>query len=153
MNLQCPAVCFCWALLSVTLAAAQDTDLPILDPAPPLPDAHLVLFAPDSVALDERATHALDGVLQDYKVNKPMTVYVDGYYDRSGTEEYANRMSKKMADAVRDYLVAHGIVATSIARTWHGEDEPLVATDDGVAEEANRSVEIRFTAKRNPQRP
>ena len=126
--------------------------MPILDPAPPLPDAYLVLFAPDSAELDAAAKHALNGLLQDYEFSRPPIVYVDGYYDRSGTEEHAIQMSRRMAEVVRDYLVEHGVVADSIKLVWHGENEPFVLTDDGVAEAANRSVEIRFTAKRNPLR-
>ncbi|HET6160455.1 MAG TPA: OmpA family protein [Dongiaceae bacterium] len=128
-------------------------DTPIVDPAPPLPDAYLVLFAPDCVELDESAKHALDGLLGDYKVHRAELVYIDGYYDRSGTEEHADEMSKRMAQVVRNYLVARGIVAASIKLAWHGENDPMVLTEDGVAEAANRSVEIRFTAKRNPLRP
>ncbi len=112
----------------------------------------MVLFAPDSVELDVNAVHALDVLLRDYKVHKPAIVYVDGYYDRSGTEQYADDMSRRMAEAVRDHLIAHGVPAGAIELAWHGEDEPMVATDDGVSEAANRTVDVRFTAQPNPYR-
>jgi OmpA-OmpF porin, OOP family len=141
----------CCFLLCGAGAAAQDSG-PIEDPAPPLPDAYLIFFAPESAELDGNARLVLDQLIKDYQVTKPAVLYVDGYYDRSATQEHADYLSKRMAEAVRNYLVAHGILAGAIKLAWHGENGALVETDDGVAEAANRSVDVRFTAKPNPRR-
>ena len=138
-------------LLCVAGAVAQDSG-PVEDPAPELPHPYLILFAPESAELDGNAGLTLDQLIRDYGVAKPAVLYVDGYYDRSATEDHADQLSKRMAEAVRDYLVAHGVPADAIALAWHGEDDPLVPTDDGVAEAANRSVDVRFTAKPNSLR-
>jgi outer membrane protein OmpA-like peptidoglycan-associated protein len=43
---------------------------------------------------------------------------------------------------VRDLLVAEGIDPAMIQVTSHGEENPLVPTEDEVAEPRNRRVEV-----------
>lgn len=67
-----------------------------------------------------------------------------GHADRSGTRRYNQGLSERRARAVRDFLVSRGISATIIRTEGRGEDEPLVATPDGVREQQNRRVEIHL---------
>ena len=48
-----------------------------------------------------------------------------GFADRIGTDSYNQSLSKKRADAVRDYLVAHGLIKPSKTKVrWVGKSEP-----------------------------
>jgi outer membrane protein OmpA-like peptidoglycan-associated protein len=60
-------------------------------------------------------------------------------------------MSKKVAETVRDYLIAHGVPAGSIEVTWHGVESPMVPPGDA-PERFSRSVDVRFSATPNPYR-
>jgi OmpA-OmpF porin, OOP family len=72
-------------------------------------------------------------------------VALDGYTDRSGSDGYNQDLSIRRADAVRAYLVTHGVPETAIAAQGFGEANPRVSTADGIRELQNRRVEI--TAK------
>ena len=137
------ALCCCF-LLHVSGAVAQSTDGAISDPAPPPPAFYIVLFDSENAEITEAAQLVLHQVVQDYAVYSQAILMVTGRYDRSNTEEYANEMSRRMAENVRAYLVANGVPAGSIKLDWRGERDPLVSTPDGVAEAANRSVTISF---------
>jgi outer membrane protein OmpA-like peptidoglycan-associated protein len=50
---------------------------------------------------------------------------VVGYADRIGTVSYNEKLSRKRAEAVRDYLIARGVVNSSVTKTrWVGKSEP-----------------------------
>jgi outer membrane protein OmpA-like peptidoglycan-associated protein len=79
------------------------------------------------------------------------------YSDRSGTETYNLLLSHRRAEAVRDDLVRRGIPADRIEIEALGESypstmpmegsgphAPLIPTEDGVREPANRRVEIQL---------
>lgn len=71
-------------------------------------------------------------------------VEIAGHADRSGPASHNIGASRRRADAVRDWLVARGIPAGSIAISAFGESRPIVPTEDGVREAQNRRVEIRI---------
>ncbi len=47
---------------------------------------------------------------------------VVGYADRIGTVSYNEKLSRKRAEAVRDYLVAHGVVNSNVTKTRWGRE-------------------------------
>lgn len=69
-------------------------------------------------------------------------VQVVGHTDRLDGDEVNDRLSRRRAEEVRDYLIARGLPPDQVRATWRGEREPLVKTADGVANEANRRVEV-----------
>ena len=71
-------------------------------------------------------------------------VTVIGHTDRVGTQESNDILSLQRATTVRGLLVQVGIPATNIEVAGRGEREPIVPTDDEVAEPRNRRVEINL---------
>lgn len=69
-------------------------------------------------------------------------VQVVGHTDRLAGDAVNDALSRRRAEEVRDYLIARGLPADQVRATWRGEREPLVRTADGVANEANRRVEV-----------
>jgi len=69
-------------------------------------------------------------------------ITVIGHTDRVGTVEHNDELSARLAQHVRDYLIKHGVPGDSIGTAGRGEREPLVPTEDEVAEPKNRRVEI-----------
>src|SRR6266516_1067100 len=49
---------------------------------------------------------------------------VEGHTDSVGSEAYNQRLSERRANAVRDYLVAHGIDASRITTRGYGKTKP-----------------------------
>lgn len=119
--------------------------VPAPAPAPAAPEkkTFLVFFdwdksdiRPDAAAiLTEAATAAKGGALT-------VVLRLVGHADRSGPRPYNQRLSEHRALAVKDFLVSQGLSADVIATLGKGEDDPLVATPDGVREPRNRRVEI-----------
>lgn len=67
------------------------------------------------------------------KKNKDLAVRINGYADCRGTDAYNNRLSLKRANAVKSYLVAHGIASSRILGVkGYGESQPVNNCTDGV---------------------
>ncbi len=67
---------------------------------------------------------------------------VNGYTDRSGSDQYNQGLSTRRANAVAAELVRRGVPRNEIVTRGFGEANPLVPTADGVREPQNRRVEI-----------
>ncbi len=67
---------------------------------------------------------------------------VNGYTDRSGSDQYNQGLSVRRANAVAAELVRRGVPRNEIVTRGFGEANPLVPTADGVREPQNRRVEI-----------
>lgn len=118
------------------------------------------LFAEASAALPRRAmSFTLNFVLakQDLtpesleKLNQVLTeaagweaaeIMVTGHTDRMGTDENNDALSLKRAESVRQMLLRRGANAATVHAIGMGEREPVTPTDDGVAEDSNRRVEV-----------
>jgi OOP family OmpA-OmpF porin len=104
----------------------------------------VVLFAFDSAALDAQARAAAVQVA-DEAARRPATeLTVIGHADRRGPEAYNLDLSLRRAEVLRDALVARGVAAARIKVVARGEGQAAVPTADGVAEPANRRVEVFF---------
>ncbi|MDE2336648.1 MAG: OmpA family protein, partial [Alphaproteobacteria bacterium] len=71
-------------------------------------------------------------------------IHVAGYTDTSGSERYNMKLSLRRAEAVRRYLVEHGVDAKKITVQGHGEHDLLVPTGGNVREPRNRRAQITF---------
>jgi peptidoglycan-associated lipoprotein len=61
-------------------------------------------------------------------------VRIEGNCDERGTREYNLALGARRANAVRDYLVAHGVGADRISTVSYGKEKPI---DPGTGEEAD----------------
>lgn len=69
-------------------------------------------------------------------------VTVVGHTDRVGKVEYNDRLSLQRAQRIAGELARMGVSPGAITAAGRGEREPLVPTEDEVAEPRNRRVEI-----------
>jgi outer membrane protein OmpA-like peptidoglycan-associated protein len=77
------------------------------------------------------------------------TVTVKGNTDRVGTDENNASLGQRRADAVKSFLMKEGVPDVIMETESKGESSPAVPTKDGVAEPANRRVEVRFNVKKS----
>jgi peptidoglycan-associated lipoprotein len=61
-------------------------------------------------------------------------VRIEGNCDERGTREYNLALGARRANAVRDYLVAHGVTAARINTVSYGKEKPI---DPGTGDEAD----------------
>lgn len=115
----------------------------ILSATPAPPTSFVVYFSAAENDLAPESVATLREVQQTVLKRPAPEVVVIGHTDRVGKLEANDSLSVKRALFVRDKLVETGVAADRIAAFGRGEREPLVATDDEVAEPRNRRVEIK----------
>ncbi|WP_146157430.1 OmpA family protein [Enhygromyxa salina] len=70
-------------------------------------------------------------------------ISVEGHTDSVGSDEDNIRLSQARAEAVRLWMVEHGVAASRLSSVGHGEAQPLVANDTRANRHRNRRVEFR----------
>jgi outer membrane protein OmpA-like peptidoglycan-associated protein len=100
-----------------------------------------VLFDFDKATLKPAAEQELASVVQELRENPTLRIELVGHADSTGSEAYNLGLSKRRAEAVRNFLVRQGIAANRIQLSWKGELEPIApnTTEEGRAQ--NRRVE------------
>jgi outer membrane protein OmpA-like peptidoglycan-associated protein len=108
-------------------------------------DTSLVFFDYDKAELTQLAERQLQRVLQNYN-NNPGNIHLFGHCDSRGSHEYNDKLSEKRTLAVKDWLVANNIPASSITMTrGFGKREPLNDNADEEEMSMNRRVEVIIT--------
>jgi outer membrane protein OmpA-like peptidoglycan-associated protein len=107
-------------------------------------DWRMVFFAHGSAELDNRARAILDNGVAAARAmgSKAGRLKVSGHADRSGSENYNWSLSRRRAEAVRDYFASRGLRAATIDIAPFGEHRLLVETPDGATEPQNRFVVV-----------
>ena len=99
-----------------------------------------VFFAFDSSALTSNAQEVLDTQVNwlNMRRHNKVNVIVQGYCDDRGTREYNLALGERRANAVKDYLVAHGVAADRISVISYGKERPAVLGNNEAAWAQNR---------------
>ena len=74
--------------------------------------------------------------------SKNIKVSVIGHTDTMGTNDYNYALGGRRAEAVQKMLIKYGIPASQIVAVSAGEEDLAVQTGDGVANAANRRVQV-----------
>lgn len=92
---------------------------------------------PDAVPVLNEAVNVL-------KDEGTVAVIVAGHTDSIGTDAYNMKLSGRRANAVRDYLIKHGIPAKRIRVEAFGESKPVASNDTADGRAQNRRVELNL---------
>ncbi|MBS2011289.1 MAG: OmpA family protein [Deltaproteobacteria bacterium] len=92
----------------------------------------------------------LDAVKDVLVANPKITLEVQGHTDNVGQVEYNKRLSQQRADAVRAYLVSHGIDAARLASKGYGMSQPLLPNNTEGNRALNRRVQFIRTEGGSP---
>ena len=125
------------ALSGCHTTAPQPTPLPAPEPqaAPATPTQQNLsadaLFAFGKARLKSADNAELDALADKLKAASQIdSVQVLGYTDRIGSEQANQKLSAQRAEAVRDYLVAHGVPAGVIRTEGRGAADPVADCPD-----------------------
>lgn len=113
-------------------------------PATPKAPSYMVFFDFDRSNLSPAAQATIRQAASAAQNGRVARIQVTGHADRAGADAYNMTLSLRRANTVKADLVQNGIAAQSIVVVGRGEEEPLVATTDGVREPQNRRVVISF---------
>jgi outer membrane protein OmpA-like peptidoglycan-associated protein len=109
---------------------------------PQTPVSFMLYFLSDSAELKAGSRTELEKAVAAMRARKAPDVSVIGHADRAGDETYNHRLALRRATAIADRIRQTNIDITDITITSHGENNPVVATADGVNEPKNRRVQI-----------
>jgi outer membrane protein OmpA-like peptidoglycan-associated protein len=102
-----------------------------------------IFFAPASARLDDASRNILAQVIDIVSRCPGMRIEIGGHTDSDGSERTNQVLSERRAQAVADYLVAHGIAADRFETRGYGEDHPIVPNDSPADKARNRRIEFR----------
>ncbi len=101
-----------------------------------------VNFETDKAVLTEESFITLDRVVQSLKEWPDIRIRIEGHTDSVGNRIYNNRLSRKRAEAVRDYFVQQGISPDRLESEGKGEDDPIASNKTAKGRARNRRVEL-----------
>jgi OOP family OmpA-OmpF porin len=104
-----------------------------------------VFFAYDQAELRPEGKKELDSIAQEYKDDGGnwAALKVQGHADERGPEPYNEKLSRRRAAAVKEYLASQGVPAEKLDVEAYGERRPEVPNADTRAEhQKNRRVEF-----------
>jgi OOP family OmpA-OmpF porin len=82
----------------------------------------------------------LNDVADGLKKHPRMKVELQGHTDDTGPDAYNLSLSKKRADAVREYLLTQGVPGTQLTAKGYGESQPLDNNKTPEGRSKNRRV-------------
>lgn len=85
----------------------------------------------------------LEQLLALFKTDPSNSAEVGGHTDNVGKEDYNMKLSQARADAVKAWLVAHGVAATRLTAHGYGDTKPLVPNTTDANRFKNRRVELK----------
>ena len=101
-----------------------------------------VRFAFDKATLQPEDKEVLSRIAGILSTLKGYQIYVYGYTDDIGTNEYNRKLSERRAKSVFDYLVQNGLNPNIMTTKGFGDADPLVPGNSSKARAINRRVEI-----------
>ncbi len=138
----------------ITYPNPKRVDLP-LPPPPPVREevVHLVKekivitkkvhFEFDKAIIRPISFRLLDAVADVLKKNPEIQkVRVEGHCDYKGSEKYNMKLSERRANAVKEYLTAHGIAGGRLIAVGYGKTRPIAPNNTPEGRAKNRRVEF-----------
>jgi OOP family OmpA-OmpF porin len=100
------------------------------------------LFDFDKAVVKPQYYAMLDDVANVMQQNPGMRLELQGHTDSIGTEAYNMGLSRRRANAVRDYLVRQGISTGRLSAVGYGETRPVATNATPEGRQQNRRVEL-----------
>jgi outer membrane protein OmpA-like peptidoglycan-associated protein len=127
----------------------------------PKPKQGLVTVTKNEITIKQQIQFALDSAvilpesfgllteIADTLIRHPeiRRVEVQGHTDNSGTPEHNKGLSEQRADAVRAWLVQHGVPAEKMVARGYGQEKPLVPNVTAGNRARNRRVQFIILEK------
>ena len=107
-----------------------------------------IYFDFDSDVVSAEASQMVRQVVQSMTTCGWSGVDVVGHADRSGSNDYNQRLSERRARNVAGLITSSGVSNAAVNVSARGETAPAVQTPDGAREPLNRRVEIIATTRR-----
>ncbi len=105
---------------------------------------HGVKFESSKDIIKSSSFAILDNVVRILKAHPEYKLNIDGHTDSQGDDKFNMDLSVKRAEAVKKYLVDHGIADSRLTAEGHGETVPVATNDTAAGRAENRRVELKI---------
>lgn len=102
-----------------------------------------LFFATGKADLQPSSLNELARVV-DILTKHPYRVEIGGHTDNVGSDTFNQQLSEQRARAVKNWLVAHGIVANRLSVRGYGKTRPVASNETEEGRRTNRRVEIKI---------
>lgn len=102
-------------------------------------------FQTAKAVIQKESFPILDAVVDVLGKNSSIRLEIQGHTDDKGSDAYNKKLSHQRAEAVRKYLVGHGVDPSRLDFHGYGEERPLVANDSDSNRSLNRRVQFMRT--------
>lgn len=136
--------------IRLTMRYRRQRPAPLPPRATPLPEEEQeqerfvlegVLFGTGSADIDAESFPRLDRVVE-YMTHRPSSrIRIAGHTDNVGNPQRNKRLSERRAEAVRTYLIEHGIDGDRIEAVGYGDERPVASNETEEGQRQNRRIE------------
>jgi len=113
-------------------------------PPPPAPEGLVldgILFDSGRATLQAESAPRLDRVVEYMTHMTSVRIRIAGHTDNVGDPQRNQALSEARAQAVRAYLLAHGIDASRVEAVGYGDTQPVASNDTEEGRAQNRRIE------------
>jgi OOP family OmpA-OmpF porin len=104
----------------------------------------IIHFEYNSSNVDTKYNQILDQIAEKINSYDTLTTIIVGHTDNIGNSTYNNLLSKRRADAVKQYLHKRGVAEDQIVIRGMGFSQPVASNHSSEGRKKNRRVEFKF---------
>lgn len=101
-----------------------------------------VSFKPDSAVLQASSNPDLEALVRELSAKPSLTLIIEGYTDVTGSDRNNLTLSRSRAQAVADWLVAHGIDSARLQVAGYKSSRPIADNRTAEGRALNQRIEI-----------
>lgn len=101
-------------------------------------------FSFESDELNPKTKQQLLAIVDLLKAHSNYKIFINGYTDNTGSDEFNVALSKKRAKEVKKYLMKQGLNVNHFVVKYHGENDPLAENLTLEGRRKNRRVELKL---------
>lgn len=102
----------------------------------------LFYFEPTTSELTQASKDQIRELVRVIETHEPAAIDIIGHTDRAGESDKNYELALNRAKEVEKFLMDQHVVLSRCNVVSHGEDDPVIVTEDGVSESQNRRVEV-----------
>lgn len=103
-----------------------------------------IYFESDKSFIKEEFEEYLMSIVKILFSHSDIRIKVIGNTDSDGSDGYNEKLSKKRAEAIMEFLINHGVKKERIEFEFRGEKKPAKSNKTGEGKKKNRRVEFEF---------
>ena len=106
-----------------------------------------VFFETGLSTLRKESYPALNELVAGLKAKPGLVIEIAGHTDNVGKPESNQKLSEDRANAVRDYLMKHGIEEKRVTAKGYGDTQPVASNATPQGRQENRRTEVRIISE------